>query len=88
MKRQANAKAEFDKVSARAEETKTAYEPFMQGLRDIRTALSNDLTPAGVRTARPTIDRTLKSGVTVRTKLGALTAEIDGLSQRWSSAPK
>jgi len=84
--RQASARADFEKVAALAQQTRAAYDPFMKDLRDIRTALSNDLTPAGVRAVRPVIDRTIQEGQAVRGRIGALNAEIDALSRRWSSA--
>jgi chromosome segregation ATPase len=86
--RQAAAKADFEKVAAKAEETRAAYAPFVQDLTDIRTAVSNDLTPGGIKAIKPIADRAIQEGQAVRAKIQALNSEIGGLGQRWSSTMK
>jgi chromosome segregation ATPase len=79
------AKADFDSVRSAASETKAAYEPYMQALKDVQQYLANDLTVAGVQTIRPKADDTIKKGETLQQGISNLQGALDGLSSKWSS---
>ncbi|HEY7117032.1 MAG TPA: DUF2959 family protein [Tepidisphaeraceae bacterium] len=84
--RASRATAQFDRVRSVAQETRAAYQPWMQSLTDVQTFLANDLTSAGVTAAKPKAMRAVDQGNALRAKIGQLEAEIDRVAATWSSA--
>jgi chromosome segregation ATPase len=71
-------------ITAKAQAVRTAYEPFMKGLKDLQTYLSNDLTPAAVQAGRPAFDKVRTNGNTLNQKLDALAKELDEVAATMS----
>ena len=46
-----------------------AYDPFISNMKDIRTYLSNDLTPGGVKRLEPTIEKARRDGAALQKAL-------------------
>jgi hypothetical protein len=80
-----SAKGDFDRVRGAATEAKSAYEPYMQGLKDVQQYLANDLTVAGVQSIRPKADDTIQKGQALQQGLTNLQGELDALAAKWSS---
>jgi hypothetical protein len=76
----------FDDIKREADETRSAYVPFMNQLKSVQTYLSNDLTPAGVQAAAPVFEKATTEGKTVTTKIDALIAELDQVASSLSPA--
>jgi uncharacterized protein YukE len=83
--RAATAKSEFERVRNAAAAARSAYEPYMQGLKDAQQYLANDLTVAGVGSIRPKADETIRKGETLQQRIADLQAEIDALAGKWTS---
>jgi chromosome segregation ATPase len=79
------ARADFERVRSAAAEARAAYEPYMQGLKDVQQYLANDLTADGVRSIRPKADDTIRKGDTLQQRIAAVQAEVEALSGKWSS---
>ena len=77
----------YDEITAKANEVRTAYEPFIKQLKGVQTYLSNDLTPAGVQSAGDVFDRATANGKTVGEKIDAVIAELDTVASNFSAAP-
>jgi hypothetical protein len=84
-KRVAAAKAEFERVRTAATDVKGAYQPYMQGLQDVQTYLTNDLTADGVRSIGTKANDTIRKGETLQQRIAGLQSELDSLSSKWSS---
>jgi molecular chaperone GrpE (heat shock protein) len=83
--RVAAAKTEFERVRSAAAEARSAYEPYMQGLKDVQQYLTNDLTAQGVSAIRPKATDTIRKGETLQQRIATVQAEVDALSSKWSS---
>ena len=70
----------FDAIRTAAQATRDAYEPYMKDLQDIQKVLSMDLTPQGVQTVRPVIDKANADARVVNARLDALIAQLDNVS--------
>lgn len=71
---------QFDRVKASYEETRTQLTPFVADLRDVRTALGMDLTPAGLEAIRSSTSKVSAKGVSVRQSLSELAVQFKELS--------
>lgn len=69
----------FDRVQANYQATSVALAPFITRLTDIRTALSTDLTPAGLDSIRGTVGSAKMEGVSVQQSLRSLAADFKNL---------
>jgi DUF2959 family protein len=67
----------FDKVKASMQAGKDAGGPFASDLKDIRTYLTNDLTPAGINMMKDTIAKANTNGGTVKSSIGEVLAAVD-----------
>jgi chromosome segregation ATPase len=76
----------YDGITAKAQEARAAYEPFMKQLKSVQTYLSNDLTPAGVQSAASVFDQATAEGKTVTAKIDAVVAELDDVASAMSPA--
>ena len=54
-KRAKEVQAKLFALNGSYQEAKTAFKPFMSDLKDIQTALGNDLTPAGIDAVKKTV---------------------------------
>jgi hypothetical protein len=77
----------YDGITAKANEVRAAYEPFIKQLKGVQTYLSNDLTPAGVQSAGDVFDRATANGKTVAEKIDAVIAELDSVASNFSATP-
>lgn len=68
--------AGFANIRTRYEETRAAFVPFLTDLKDIRTALGADLTPAGAERIRPYIDDALNTIEPVKSAVEKLAADF------------
>jgi hypothetical protein len=83
--RAAAAKTEFEKVRSIAQDARAAYDPYMQGLEDIQQYLANDLTAGGIDSIKTKANDTLRKGDELQRRLGDVGAQLDTVSQQWSS---
>lgn len=90
----ASAQARAAKVSERymrvtnvATESRAAYQPWIDGLKDIEKYLRNDMTAAGVRGADPAIRKTKANGQKLAAKMESLSKELDDVATSLSPTP-
>jgi len=74
--RKAEVMKKFDAVKASYSETRKAFSPLLADLRDIRTALSTDLTTAGVDAIRKSMTGVNKRAEDVRKSLADLSTQF------------
>ena len=67
--RQAEVKRNLESLSQTGRTAGEAYDPFISNMKDIRTYLSNDLTPAGVKRLEPTIEKARRDGAKLQKAL-------------------
>jgi type IV pilus biogenesis protein CpaD/CtpE len=82
--RAAKVRGRYEMISAKAQDARAAYEPFMTDLKDLQTYLSNDLTPAAVQAASPVFEKVNASGQVLKQKLAALRQELDDVAAEMS----
>jgi chromosome segregation ATPase len=77
--------ASFNKLDGQCQETRTALDKVVLDLKDIQTALKNDLTPSGIDALKPSVKKVDKAAASVSEalkELGAKAREIgDGMRQ-------
>jgi chromosome segregation ATPase len=73
-----------DRIAAKAQDARSAYQQFIRDLKDVQTYLSSDLTPPAVEAATPGFDKLHASGQELRQKLDALQKELDGVAAEMS----
>jgi hypothetical protein len=83
--RVASAKADFEKVRNAAEDVKTAYKPYMQGLQDVQQYLTNDLTAEGLQSVGNKANDTISKGGVLQQRIVGLQNELNNLEAKWSS---
>lgn len=71
---------DFERVQANYQPTAAVLAPFIEKLRDIRTALSTDLTPAGLDAIRGSINAAKMEGVSVVISMRSLAADYRALA--------
>ena len=84
--RAAKVRGRYEMISAKTQDAKAAYDPFIRDLKDLQTYLSNDLTPAAVQAAAPVFQRVQASGQSLNQKLDALSHELDAVAAEMSPA--
>lgn len=67
---------EFNTVNQRYRENQAVVEPLISYLRDIRTALSTDLTPGGLESVKPLVENAEQNAKKVQTALARLTTDL------------
>ena len=68
-------------VKMYAQDARKAYEPFLQGHRDIIKALSIDLSPAARSNLGTAMDKTAADGKTLKQKIAAMQRALDNIAQ-------
>lgn len=77
----------YDSLRDMARDLQTAYEPFVNQLRDIQRALSLDLTPAGVEATKPAMETARQAGTQLQEQIDAFITELDRVSARRTTPP-
>ena len=75
--RKAKLKDAFNTIAKVAEPLKAQFDPWMSDLKDLQKYLANDLTLAGVDSAKALIAKTRADGVQVQKSLDDLIAELN-----------
>lgn len=75
----------LDSVDQRYREAQDAMGPLLSYLYDVRKALENDLTPAGVESIKPIAGKARENADKVQLALGRLTSELTASGNRMSS---
>jgi len=70
--RRAAVQTNFKLIQMYADDVRKAYEPFVQGNRDIVQALSIDLSPAAMNSLSGSMDRVVADGQTLKQKIGLM----------------
>ena len=76
----------FERVQANYQNTSVTLAPFLARLGDIRTALSTDLTPAGLDSIRGSVGSAKMEGASVQQSLRSLAADFKNLGVSLSPA--
>jgi hypothetical protein len=79
-KRKAKLQEAFDTIAETAKPLKEQFDPWMTDLKDLQLYLSNDLTVAGVNSAKSMFKKTAKKGVTVQESMDAVLAELNTIA--------
>ena len=82
--RAAKVQGRYAMITAKSQDAKAAYDPFIRDLKDLQTYLSNDLTPAAVQAASPVFDKVKASGPVLKQKLIAVQQELDDVASEMS----
>jgi hypothetical protein len=75
----------FDTVNRRYHDAQDAMGPLLSYLYDVRRALAADLTPTGLESIKPVVDKARENADKVQLALGRLTTELASSSVRMSS---
>jgi chromosome segregation ATPase len=76
----------YDGITAKANEARAAFDPFMKQLQSVQTYLSNDLTPQAVQSAASVFDKAAADAKTVNAKIDAVIAELDDVASSLTPA--
>jgi chromosome segregation ATPase len=76
LERRDQARAAFAKVQDASQKAKQAWDPFIGGLRDIRTFLGTDLTSHGVDAVSSAIAKVRTDGQTLKNSIGQVQKAI------------
>ncbi len=74
-------RSNYELVKMYASEARHAYEPFLQGNRDIIKALSIDLSPAARSSLAKSMDKTAADGKTLKQKITAMQKALDNIAE-------
>lgn len=77
--RKSTVAAHFDRVRISYGQAKTAFEPLLSDLKDIRTALATDLTTEGLASVKSVVNKANQDAPPVRESLGKLAADFKEL---------
>ena len=77
--RRAKLQETFNGIKTAAEGAKEKFPPFLNDLKDLRTALSADLTAQSIDGVRGTVKKTKTAGVEVQNELDTLVAELNSV---------
>lgn len=83
--RRAKVKEGIAGIQAAARSTRDAYRPLLQDLTDIQTALSNDLTDAGIAAVKPLAAKAAADAGKLQNRAEALVAELNKVRSEVSS---
>jgi len=82
--RKAQVSNEFNTVNQRYHQNQAVVEPLISYLKDIRTALSTDLTASGVESVKPLAENARQNAQKVQTALAQLSDELAVSGSRMS----
>ena len=71
----------FEQTKASYDAARAAFNPFVANLRDIRTAISTDLTPAGVQAIAKSMDKVNSQAAEVQKTMNELSGQFRTLSK-------
>jgi hypothetical protein len=77
--RKAAVMAQFTDIKRSYLETKMAFDPFMSDLKDVQTALSNDLTVGGVSSVKSAADKASGEAIKLKTSMDKLAGQFRDL---------
>jgi DNA repair exonuclease SbcCD ATPase subunit len=72
---------DFDKIRQTSQETREAFEPFLSGLRQLRTALEKDPKAMAADSTRALVNSTTEKGREVEKGLAAIRNELDEMAR-------
>jgi hypothetical protein len=75
--RKAKLQSTFESIRKFAEPLKAQFDPWMSDLKDLKVYLGNDLTIAGVDSAKSLFSKTTGEGLEVQKAMDALVAELN-----------
>jgi len=78
--RKAKLQESFDSIRKYTEPLKAQFDPWMSDLKDLQRYLSNDLTVAGVDSAKSLFTKTQKEGLEVQKSMDGLIAELNTIA--------
>jgi septal ring factor EnvC (AmiA/AmiB activator) len=78
--RQGAVRSNFTLIQMYAQDARKAYEPFLRGNKDMVQALSIDLSPAGISSLAPSIDRVIGDGKALDNKLWMMQQALDNIA--------
>ena len=88
LKRRNEARATYAKAQDASQKVKTAYEPFVTGLRDLKTFLGTDLTSRGVDAVTPTIQKVASSAESLKAAIREFQGTLTTLKSQLVSPEK
>jgi hypothetical protein len=77
----------LDAVATALQDAAAAYRPFVQTLKQVRSALEHDLTPGAVAGLTPQVEQASAEGQRVRERVALVIAEVDRVSGRPKPPP-
>ena len=75
--RKAKLKETFESIRKYSEPLKAQFDPWMADLKDLKVYLGNDLTIAGVDSAKSLFSKTTSEGLEVQKSMDAMVAELN-----------
>lgn len=84
--RKTQVSSEFNTVNGRYHENQAVVEPLIAYLKDIRTALSTDLTPGGIESVKPLAANARQNAQKVQMALAQLSEDLAASGTRMLSA--
>ncbi len=70
----------FNDIEAKLGDVRDTYQPYKTQLVEVQTYFSNDLTPAAVEAAKPTLQKTVDQGTALKEKMAAVVTELDSVT--------
>jgi len=77
--RRAKLQETFGNIKTAAQDAKQSFPPFLENLKDLRTALSSDLTVQGIDAAKAIFTKTKGNGMELQKNLDKLVAELNSV---------
>ena len=77
--RKAKLQETFGNIKTAAQDSKQSFPPFLDNLKDLRTALSADLTVQGIDAAKGIFTKTKNNGMELQKNLDKLVAELNSV---------
>ena len=84
--RQQAVRTNFSSIRSAMRDAGDAYTPYIGHLKDIQTAMSLDMTPAGVKTVAPTMAKVNAEGQTLKDKINVVIAKMDEVTNTMGPA--
>jgi DNA repair exonuclease SbcCD ATPase subunit len=78
----------YNRVPPLTKQAQQQLQTYLAQLRDLDRYLGNDLTPAGIQSAAPFIERASQTGHKLQTDLTTLTQELDTVAGALTATPR